>query len=386
MNVIKYLKRKLINYKRIYRLLQLFKFVFSARISEATGGDKKYPKVIQLPLTYKCNARCVMCNIWNMDNANEMNLEEFTRFLNDPIFKEVESVGINGGEPTVIRDLPQIAAEILKLPKLKSLNIISNGINSKKVTDNLAAIYCQCRLKGIYFHVSISLDGIGSVHDSVRGVSQAFSKTIHTIDEIHKNKNIYCDSIDLACTIVKQNINHLVELDEFAAKHGYDIKYRLSVENRRINSDSIVDNFSVLRCSLRQSAKEFFYGQMFKSQNFRDKFKYFSIFRFLEEENPHRLLGCAWKDEGITLDSRGNLYYCAVASDNLGSLRERCGEEIFFSEENIAHRMKILATKCDLCPHDYYGNPTLISVYSYLRAVFFLRYSMLFYRIKKQIL
>jgi len=60
-------------------------------------GKKKYPKVIQLPITYKCNSRCVMCNIWKMNKKNELSSEEFAKILKDEIFQKVEFVGINGG-------------------------------------------------------------------------------------------------------------------------------------------------------------------------------------------------------------------------------------------------------------------------------------------------
>ena len=184
----------------------------------------KYPKVIQLPITLKCNSRCIMCNVWNMDYSNEYDIHEFSKIIHDPLFKKVESIGINGGEPSLLKNLTAYAEEILTLPSLKSLNIISHGFNSKRLLKSIKNIYQSCKEKGIDFHISISLDGVGKIHDRVRGVNGVFNKTIKTIDEIVNNQSLYCDSFDVGCTIVNQNIDYLLELDAFIKIKKYKIK------------------------------------------------------------------------------------------------------------------------------------------------------------------
>src|SRR5687767_13914860 len=84
-------------------------FLLTASFFKKDGGKKNYPKVVQLPVTYRCNSKCVMCNIWQMDYSNEMTTEEFSRFLKDDIFSRVEAVGINGGEPSLVKELPAYA-------------------------------------------------------------------------------------------------------------------------------------------------------------------------------------------------------------------------------------------------------------------------------------
>jgi len=351
-------------------------------ISKIDGGGKKHPKVIQLPITYKCNSRCVMCNIWKMDYSNEMNVEEFSSFLSDPIFKKVKGVGINGGEPSLIRDLPKYADEILKLPKLTSLNIISHGFNSKRLLNSLKEIYKNCRNSGISFHISISLDGVGDTHNKVRQIQNCFYKTTSTINEIIKNQHKYCDSYDLGCTIVNQNIDYLIELDTYAKSKNYNIKYRLGIDNKRIESDKLRNQYSVIYTPLRQSAKEFFHYQMAQSKKLSDKFKYFSIFYWLNSDNPKRFLGCIWKDEGITLDARGELYYCAVASNSIGSLRKDKGEKIFFDDKNIEYRKSIIKNSCDGCIHDYAGKPEFKDLVTFFKYIIFNKIAMHIYRIK----
>lgn len=356
--------------KKNFFFSKIFQVMQKLSISRIDGSQKRYPKVLQLPITYNCNSRCVMCNIWQMDHSKEMDIKEFSEFLKDPIFKEVRAVGINGGEPSLVTNLPDFAAEILKLPSLVSLNLISHGFSKTPLLKSLKIIYKMCKEKGIPFHVSISLDGVGSIHDIVRGKPKTFEKTISTINEIMQNKSSYCDSTDVGCTIVKQNIDYLIELDMYAKAKKFDIKYRLGIDNKRIESDRLRDSYSVIYSPLKQSAQEFFHARYWNAKGLRDKFKYFSIYYWLVIEKK-RLLGCAWKDNGITMDARGELFYCAVASDRIGSLREDNGEKVFFDENNINYRKSIIKNDCNNCIHDYNGRLEIKNILIFIKYFIF---------------
>jgi MoaA/NifB/PqqE/SkfB family radical SAM enzyme len=370
----------LFSFAKALRLLQ------TSSLKAPDGSKKKYPKVIQLPITYRCNARCVMCNIWRMDNSGEATVEEFGRFLQDDIFKKVEAVGINGGEPTLVSNLHEYADEILKLPALRSLNIISHGFNTPRALRAFEIIYSACKVKGVSFHVSISLDGVGPIHDDVRRIPGGFLKTMATVNELIINQQKYCDSYEIGCTVVSQNIHHLIELDTYAKIKNYNIKYRLGIDNKRIESDKLRNKYSVIYSPLRQSAKEFFHYLMSDSKGIVDKFKYYSIFYWLNQEKPKRLLGCSWKDEGVTLDARGELYYCAVASDSIGSLRKEKGEKIFFDDVNINYRKGIIQNNCDSCIHDYNGKVELKNILQFLMDITQYKYSLIKYIIKAKLM
>ena len=376
--IIKLIKKN----KKLFLIAKALRFLQTSSFSRIDGSKKKYPKVIQLPITYNCNAKCVMCNIWQMDHSGEATVEEFAKFMQDDIFKEVEAVGINGGEPSLVPNLYEYAEEILKLPSLKHLNIISHGFSPKPLFKNVEKIYASCKEKGIDFHISISLDGVAEIHNIVRGIQNVFEKTTSTIDEIIANQHKYCDSYDIGCTIVKQNIDYLIELDTYAKSKDYNIKYRLGIDNKRIESDKLRDQYSVIYSPLRQSAKEFFHYKISQTKNLENKFKYYSIFTWLNSAKPRRLLGCVWKDEGITLDARGELYYCAVASDSIGSLRKEKGEKIFFDDKNIDYRKSIITASCDGCIHDYSGKAELKDVWKFFTDTFKNRFAMKIYEIK----
>jgi len=373
-------KQRIKKHRGIYFLIQLILMIWHSRWGKITGKQKKFPHTIQLPITNKCNSRCVMCNIWQTDNTKEADISEFSSFFKDSIFKEVTSVGVNGGEPALVKDLPEYIEPILKLPKIKALNVISNGFIKTPFLENIKKIFQMCRSKNISFHLSISLDGVGQVHDKVRNIPNAFKKTLATIEEIQNNKSLYCDTFNIGCTIVKQNIDNIVELDAFAQSKNIEVEYRLGVPNKRISSDKNLDQYAIKEKHHIQSAKEFFHYQMTKSKSIYDKFKYFSIIYSLENNSSKRLLGCTWKDEGITLDRNGNLYYCAVASDCIGNIRNNTGEEIFFDKKNIQYRKNLIKISCDTCIHDYTGRIELKSLYCFIKEFVLNQYAMRYYK------
>jgi sulfatase maturation enzyme AslB (radical SAM superfamily) len=357
----------------IYNFVQLLVFLKNSKLFRVSGLRKKYPRVIQLPITYRCNSKCVMCNIWKMDWSNEMDLQSFKTALKSKLFKKVIAVGINGGEPSFVKQLPEYTEAILQLPKLKSLNIISHGFNQKLLLPKLKEMYKRCKLAGVKFHVSISLDGVGDVHNKVRGLD-IFKITSSTIDEINNNSKKYCDSFDTGCTVIQQNVDDLKELDAYVKAKGIPIKYRLGISNKRIESYKILDEFSVFNKQASQSAKEFFYTKIGKESGIYNKFKYFSIYYFLKNNYSKRLLGCMWKDNGVTLDSRGNLYYCAVESKKIGNILTENGEKVFFSKNNLSYRKSIVEEKCNSCIHDYAGKPELKNLLPFIKEIILKNY------------
>ena len=70
---------------------------------------------ITLSITYRCNARCSMCRIWEHPSANpesELTLPEIKKIANSKYFKKLIALGITGGEPFIREDLPDIVENL----------------------------------------------------------------------------------------------------------------------------------------------------------------------------------------------------------------------------------------------------------------------------------
>ena len=95
--------------------------------------DKK-PKVVILPLTYKCNARCKMCDIWKQKDNLELEYFELEKLFSDELItSSLKSVNLTGGEPLLRKNLLAIVELIArKCEKLEIITINTNGFFSDK--------------------------------------------------------------------------------------------------------------------------------------------------------------------------------------------------------------------------------------------------------------
>ena len=143
------------------------------------------PRVLQFPITDICNSRCVMCNIWKHKKKDEITPSQLEEILKDPLFSRIEYVGLNGGEPTLRRDLREVArALVSELPRLKKANVITNCLNAKQVVEGITDLDGVFREAGVEFQAALSLDGIGAVHDRVRGVEGNFQSAMEVADAL----------------------------------------------------------------------------------------------------------------------------------------------------------------------------------------------------------
>ena len=64
--------------------------------------------------TYRCNAKCDMCNIWKNPTKPE---EEFDPELLNKLPNNLDRINITGGEPSIRKDLIDIVTILKKKAK-----------------------------------------------------------------------------------------------------------------------------------------------------------------------------------------------------------------------------------------------------------------------------
>lgn len=367
-NKIKYLVK---SNKKFYKTLSVLKCIFDSEWIPQKYIGLKYPQTMQFPITNACNLKCIMCNIHNMPVINEMNIEIFRNVIKNPLFNNVKDIGINGGEPFLHPELLAFIEEIVKLPNLKNINMISNGCLTKLILEKSKEIYKICKERNISLHISFSLDGYGEVHDNIRGVEGTFEKVISTVDSIVKNQFLYCDSYDVSCTVVQQNVNYLVELDEFANLKKYPISYRIGSNISRLNNIKLAEKFNVFNnTGCKQTAKEFFFSKFYNANNIFEKIKYYLCFLQLEGEVYNRPMECVWQHSGVTLEPNGDMFFCTVNDVKIANVKvDNNIEKIFFSEKIKKVRKHMILDHCSKCTHHNYGKAKIRTLMFFIKKV-----------------
>jgi len=147
---------------------------------------------INLSVTHACNYRCKTCNIWRKYLENpELRDQELTLSEYTELFKHNRGIiwlSITGGEPFLRPDLTDIVISALKnIDKLRVLNIATNGSLPRRVERSLSEILDSMK-KPVYISVEVSLDGKELIHNEIRGVKDAYQRSLETFRRLRRLK------------------------------------------------------------------------------------------------------------------------------------------------------------------------------------------------------
>ena len=136
------------------------------------SSDKR--PVVVWNITRKCNLKCVHCyaQAKDKDFENELSTKEGKNLLDDLAQFGVPVVLFSGGEPTIRKDLPELAAYAVE--KGMRAVISTNGtLISQKMAQTLKEIGLS--------YVGISIDGMEEINDRFRGVKGAYKSALEGI-------------------------------------------------------------------------------------------------------------------------------------------------------------------------------------------------------------
>lgn len=324
------------------------------------------PKVIQFPVIDICNSKCQMCRIWENKKSNDITVDKLRSGLSSELFSEVLSIGFNGGEPTLRKDLPELVLVAIEcLPSLKSVSMITNAYNYQDVIRQIESVGLLCKKHGKHFDLMVSLDGYGEIHDLVRGKKGNFERAQHVID--YAKNSTLVDSLRIGCTVIRDNVYRLADLLDYCLVNDVYIKYRLGVPHQRLYTKDLVDPYA-LTDEEKYEFVEFLEGLIKNYETgYLQKHFYRSLINQIIQGAPRRA-GCDWQYRGATITAKGELAYCAVKSKVLlDDISLGDPEAAYFGSQG--HLNEIIKQSCDSCNHDYVGLPNRADYFKYILSV-----------------
>lgn len=201
------------------------------KLRELSRGD--YPHIVNFAITWKCNSRCKMCNIWKERSKKEIPIEKVEKIFSDELFRKTKLVKITGGEPTLHTKI----AEIIKIISEKTDARISINTNAYPF-ERIKRVVDECIKVRDDLIFSIGLDGIGDVHNRIRG-RECFDevmRSVNYLEELKKNSEI---KIRFSFTITPWNFSALPEVVKYAEKKGTYIGFRIMHLDRLYRNEDI---------------------------------------------------------------------------------------------------------------------------------------------------
>lgn len=280
-------------------------------------------KFASIIVTYRCNARCYMCNTWQFPSKRE---EEIGVSTYEKL-PSMQTANITGGEPFLREDLSDIIAILKK--KANRIVISSNGF----FTDRILKLFEKHKDIGI----RISIEGLPKANDELRGIKDGFDHGIRTLLELH---HMGVKDIGFGITVSDRNSKDLIELYhlskmmnlEFATAAIHNSFYFHKFDNRFEQPDIVIGEFRKLIAELLSSKKV--------KDWFRAYFNY-GLINYIQ--GKPRLLPCEMGFDSFFLDPYGYIFPCNVMEESMGNLKEKSFDMIWNSVEAEKIRHKVMS-------------------------------------------
>jgi len=198
-----------------------------------------HPITLTFSVTARCQSRCLTCHIGECFQRHELRhrpdlkLGEIER-----IFRSLGPVyffNISGGEPFLRSDLPLIVDLAVEYLKPAIIHIPTNALAPKRIEDICHQILENNRKRHVYIPLTIkpSLDGVGGLHDHIRGVPGNFSKLEETIVRLKILEEDHPElHLELGTVVSKFNVDRLAEIEDYVHAAGVE-SYRNEVAEER---------------------------------------------------------------------------------------------------------------------------------------------------------
>jgi len=268
-------------------------------------------------------------------------------------------------------DLAEIAAATVKgLPRLRALNMVSNGLSTDKVVSDATQMLEICSANRIGFSISISAHGVGKVVDDVYGVNGASERVASTLKELRLLSEHVPFNLVLNCVLTSVNLHGVYDFLKWSQDEGFSTSFFLGeVRERFMNKDME----EVVRISKKDQP---FLVSFLRYLSRRRGLLNHSAFRYdrladMVEKNSVRNLSCHYAMGGVILGSDGSLYYCPH-SRAIGNCKTEPAYAIYYDESNLQYRKSaILGQECAHClPNEFSRMELEKDLLKYLRFVF----------------
>lgn len=301
-----------------------------------------------LLLTWACNSRCLSCKIWEIYKDNprgirqELALADYARLISDPLFKQVTNLGLAGGEPLMRPDL----VEIMRLvPTTVQVFLATNALTLGR----LKQVLPEFKQRGNVV-IQISIDGIGEMHDRVRGVPGNYDRCLQVMNWLVEMKLPRV----VSSTISPMNYRELPDLYRLAQEYGAGFAFRTA------NKGDFYDNVDDQQLyqwrpeqilGLRQEIEPIVNDQIRRGETSDATGVFWNeIPGWLDDSIQMPRCLAAYKT--FLVDPVGEVYPCPSWWHSLGSVKSDSFGQVWRSQSASAVRAEVDVLKCGGCWND----------------------------------
>lgn len=282
-------------------------------------------------VTYRCNARCNMCNRYKAPSKpdEEITLETIKKL--PPMY----FTNITGGEPFIRKDLKEIVRELYK--KSDRIVISTNGFFTDRIVD-------LCK-EFPNIGIRISIEGLEETNNKIRGLDDGFNKGYTTLKKL---VDMGMQDVGFGMTVQDANAKDLVALYKLSDKMNMEFA-TASLHN----SFYFVEAKNIIKDRM-MVAEEFesLINELLKSNSPKKWFRaYFNHGLINYIFGQKRLLPCNMAFDTFFIDPYGDVMPCNGTKDKevMGNLDEySTWDELWDGQqaENVRKKVSCCGRDC----------------------------------------
>lgn len=233
----------------------------AVKYNEYTDRTLALPLLIFFP-TARCNSRCISCDWWRSDGADDLTLNEISALAADLPALHTRLVLFSGGEALLRREVFEIAD--LFLAQGIKLQLLTSGLLLPKFAEQVASRFQQ---------VTISLDAhTAPMYQMIRGVDALglVERGVARLQEIAPGLPIRARSTlhhynfaELPHLIDKAHAMGLKQISFLAAdvtSEAFGPRHEISMQRLLLNEDEVLIFQDVVEETIRTHASDFTTG------------------------------------------------------------------------------------------------------------------------------
>jgi MoaA/NifB/PqqE/SkfB family radical SAM enzyme len=161
-------------------------------------------------VTSRCNSLCRTCFYFDkLNSSDDLTFQQIDRIsATAPSFRKL---WISGGEPMLREELGEILEMFALRNGVRNVNLPTNGLLPKQTFRTIDYVLERC--PDLSIDLNLSLDGLASTHDAIRGVPNNFERSLATIREADRRyRGVRRLRRNAVSVITRENYRELLDL------------------------------------------------------------------------------------------------------------------------------------------------------------------------------
>lgn len=327
-------------------------------------------------VTYRCNARCTMCDSWRIKPGEELTPEEVEEVFGK--IGRLDVVRLTGGEPFLRLDMVEIAEAVLRQSRPATIHTTTNGSFPDRVEDFIRRFSRPDLLRYM-----VSFDGLPEVHDENRGEEVTFDLAVETVRRIAALREDYGVQVSANHTVINgRSLEDNAGIRAILAEHDCPLHsvlayadssmYGAKLRGKRADHLIVPRGYPLHPALKGADVVGFVEGELRRAEEFSDPLmkwgkKYYLqglLERVRGDETPSRNPSCVELRSHIRLLPDASIPVCQFNTEIVGNLRDQAFEEVWHSALAAESRAWVDGcpgcwAECEVMPNAIYSGDLL---------------------------